>query len=87
MRRNDKEMTAGFGNTVQFVYKAQDVWDVFDHMPADNFVEFIVLKWIREVTKIVNDVSVRSRITIDAHRVRKFILTTTNIEDLFIESC
>src|SRR4030095_13173985 len=72
---------------MKLIYKTKHVRNVLDHVPANDLIELIALEWIRKVPEIMYDVRMRSRICVDADCSRKLILTTTNVEDLFINSC
>src|SRR6185503_11154389 len=56
-------------------------------MTANDLIELIVREWEGKATKIVYHIRMRGRIRIDADCTRKFILTATNVEDLFINRC
>jgi len=57
--------------------------DVFDHMPADYFVKFVIRKWIWDGAEVVNDVGMCFRICIEADCARRFVPATSDVENFF----
>jgi len=62
--------------------ETKHVGHVLDHVTTNNLFEFVVGKRIRKRAEIVDHISVTQTIRIDADRAGKFILTTTDIENL-----
>ena len=81
---NDLQSAAGFRDPVQLCDETKHIWNVLDHMTANDLFKLIVAERIRECSEIVNDVCMASRVRVDADRAGKFVLTTTNIKDLLL---
>ena len=84
MRSNNLEDATGFGNAVQLGDKAKHVGNVLDDVAANDLFEFVVRERIWKRSQIVNDVCVTQTISIDADRAGKFVLTTADVENLFL---
>ncbi len=67
---------------MQLVNETKHVGNVLDHVTTNNLFELIISKWIRNGSEIVNHISMTQTIRVDADRAGKFILTTTDIENL-----
>lgn len=84
MRCDDLQDAAGFGNAMQFGNKTQHVGNVLDDVTTNDLFEFVVRERIRKRSQIVNDVCMTSTISIDADRAGKLVLTTADVENLFL---
>ena len=84
MRGHDPQLTRWFRNSVQLINEANHVRYMFDNMSANDFVKLIVAKWIGENTEVVYHVGVGPGIGVDANRGRILVLTTADIENLFV---
>ena len=82
MRREYFENAARSRDAMELVNETEHVRHVLDHMTANNFFEFIISKRIWKRAEIVNHIRVTQTIRIDADRAGKFVLTTTDIENL-----
>ena len=69
---------------MQFGDEAQHVRHVLDDVTTNYLFEFIVRKRIWERAEIVNDVSMAQSIRVDTDRAGKLILTTADVENLFL---
>ena len=69
---------------MQFGDEAQHVRHVLDDVATNYLFEFIVRKRIWERAEIVNDVSMAQSIRVDTDRAGKLILTTADVENLFL---
>lgn len=58
VRSDDFDQTRRFSDSVEFANKGHYVRHVFDNMPADDYVEFVVRKRIRKSSEVVNDVRI-----------------------------
>src|SRR5262249_13148037 len=56
---------------------------VFDNMPANYFIKFVIGEWIGEISQIVDYIRMTSGIGVDAYRARSLVLPTANVENLF----
>ena len=50
------QTSVGAGDTPDFFHYARDIRQVFDYMAEDDVIESIVLKWVKELFKIDNNV-------------------------------
>ena len=73
MRRDQFDAAPGFCNTVKLADKRHHVRDVLDYVAADDFIEFVVRKWIRNGPQVMNDISLSSGIGIDANCAGKLV--------------
>ncbi|HEX6732392.1 MAG TPA: hypothetical protein VF074_20410, partial [Pyrinomonadaceae bacterium] len=73
-----------FRNPVQLINETNNVRHMFDNMSANDFVKLIVAKWIGKNTEIVYHVRVGPGISVDANRAWILVLTTADIENLFV---
>lgn len=80
MRRNDFQFAPGLRNPVKFVHESENVRNMFDDMPANNFIKLAITEGIRKDAKVMYDVSVTARVRIDANRARYFILAATDVQ-------
>ena len=69
---------------MQFGDEAEHVRHVLDDVATNYLFEFIVRKRIGERAEIVNDVSMAQSIRVDTDRAGKLILTTADVENLFL---
>ena len=82
MRREYLQNSARLRDAMQLVDETKHVRNVLDHVTANNFFEFVIRKRIRKRAEIVNHIRVTQTIRIDTDRAGKFILTTTDVENL-----
>jgi hypothetical protein len=82
VRRYDFDQTRWFSYPVKLADEGHDVGNVFNYVAADNQIEFIVGKRIRQNAEIVNDVCVSSWIGIYANGAGVFVLATADVENL-----
>ena len=87
VRRKDFQSTARFCDPVQFRNEAKYVRNVLDHVATNDLFKLIVAERIRERSEIVNDVCMTSRVRVDADGAGKLVLTTANVEDVFLSRC
>jgi hypothetical protein len=83
MRRENFQNAAGLRNPMQLVNETEYIWNVLDHVATNDLFKFVIRerKWIG--AEIVNHICMTQTIRVDADRARKFVLTTTDVEDLF----
>ena len=81
MWSDDFNLTARFGNAMEFRNKSQYVGNMFYDMTADDFIELVVGEGIGQDTEIVYDVGMAARICVEAYGVRIFVLAATDIKD------
>ena len=84
MRRNNLQFAARLRDAMQFSDEAEHVRHVLDDVKTDYLFEFVVAKRIWEGAEIVNDISMAQSIRVDTDRAGKLILTTANVENLFL---
>lgn len=84
MRSDDLQHPAGFCDAMQLVDETKHVGNVLDNVAANDLFEFVIRERIRKRPQIVNDVCMTSTIGIDADRAGKLVLTTADVEDLFL---
>ena len=84
VRCNDLYFPAGLCDAMQLIHKAENVRHVLDHMPANYFFKFIIGERVRKDSEIMNHICMTQTIRIDPDRAGKFVLTTTDIKDLFL---
>ena len=75
--------SAWFRYAMKFGDKAHHIGNVLDHVTADYFIELIFSERVRDPTEIVNHISVCSGVGVDADCARIFVLTATNVKNLF----
>jgi len=83
MRRENFQNTAGLRDAMQLVNETKHIGNVLDHVTTNDLFEFVISERIWIGAKIVNYICVTQTIRVDADRAGKFVLTTTDIEDLF----
>ena len=84
MRCEDFQYAARLRDAMQLVYKSKHVRHVLDHVTTKDLFEFVIGKRIWKRTEIVDDVCMTATVRIDADSAGKFILTATDIENLFL---
>jgi hypothetical protein len=82
MRCDDVQFAAGLCDAMQLIYETENVGNMLDNMTANYFFEFIIVERIRKDSEIVNHICMTQTIRVDADRAGKFILTTTDVENL-----
>src|SRR5690349_8145783 len=87
MRRDDLQLAAGLCDAMQLIHETENVGHVLDNMTTNYFFEFIVSERIRKNSEIVNNIRMARTIRIDPDSAGKFVLTTTDIKDLFLRRC
>ena len=83
MRRDDLYPAAGFRNAMKLAHERHYIGNVFDDVAANDSIKFVVSEWIGHDAKIVDDVGVRAWIRVNANGAGKFILATTDVQNLF----
>lgn len=84
MWREDLYDSAGPRDAMQLVNKGKNVRNVLDHMTTDDLLKLVVSERIWKRSQIVNDVCMAQTICIDTNRAGKLILTTADIQNLFL---
>lgn len=84
MGSDDFYSTTGLGYAVKFGNESHHVRNVLNHVPADDLIEFVFLKGVWHVAKIVNYISARAWIGVDSDRARVLVLAAAHIENLFL---
>ena len=67
---------------MQLVNETKHVRNMLDDVTTNNLLEFVIRKWIGKGSEIVNYICVTQAIRVDTDGAGKFILTTTDIENL-----
>src|SRR6267143_586679 len=62
VRRNHLYAPARSGNAVQFADKRHHIGNVLDDVTADNLIELVISKWIRQYAQIVRNIGVSAGI-------------------------
>lgn len=73
---------AGPRDAMQFVNKTKHVGYVLDDVTANDLFKFVIGERIWKRSQIVNHIRMTQTIRVDADRARKFVLTTTDVENL-----
>ena len=76
--------TRRFGYAMKFADEGHYVGNVLNHVAANNLIEFIVGKRIRDYAKIVDDVGVATMIRIYSYGTGLLVLTTSDVKYLFL---
>jgi hypothetical protein len=82
MRRDDFDQTAGFRYAMKLTDEGHYVRNVFDYVPTNDQIKFVIAERIRQDTQVMNDVSVCPRVGIYSDRARIFVLPATNVKNL-----
>src|SRR4030095_9604356 len=82
MRSYDFQSPTRSSDPMEFVHERKYVGNMFNDVTAQDLFKLIVVEWIREDAKIVNDVGVATRVRVDADGTGQFVLTAANIQDL-----
>jgi hypothetical protein len=53
---------------------------VFNNVPPDDLIEFVIRKWIRQIVQIVDNVSSGSRVDIHTNCAMHFVGAATDIK-------
>src|SRR5690242_10772487 len=83
MWRENFQNTAALGDAVEFGDKANHIRHVLDHVAANDLLELVVGKRIREDREIVNDVGVTARVCVDADSAGKLVLAAADVQNSF----
>ena len=83
MRCSNADRAAGFRYAMKLGDKGHDIGNMLSDMTTGDLIEFVVGKWIRRDPEIVNYVSVRLRIGIDANRTGRLVPAASDIENFF----
>jgi hypothetical protein len=81
--RYDLDEATWFGNAMQFRDEAHHIGNVFDHMPTNDLVKFVVRKRIRNGAQIVNYIRLSPRIRVNTDSPGIFVLAAANVESSF----
>ena len=84
MWSNDPQSAARLCDAMQLIHEAEDVGNMFDHVATNYFLELVISEWIRKRSEIVDDISMTQTVRVDTDGAGKFVLTTTDVEDLFL---
>jgi hypothetical protein len=79
VRRENFDAPAGFGDAVEFSDEGHRVWDVLDDVVADDFIEFVVGKWVRHDAQIVYHVGICRGIDVDADGTGMFVAPAADV--------
>ena len=82
MRRDYFDVSAGPGYAMKLGDERHHIGNMFDHMPAYHFIEFVIGKRIWRLAQIVKDIGISARIRVDADRARILVASTTYVQDL-----
>jgi len=82
MWREYLENAAGLRDAMQLVNETKHVRNMLDDVTTNNLLEFVIRKWIGKGSEIVNHICMTQAIRVDTDGAGKFILTTTDIENL-----
>jgi hypothetical protein len=80
MRRHEPDNPPGACNSMKLAHDGHRLAHVFDHMPADHFVEAVVRKRVRQVVEIVDDVGGGPGIHIHPDGPWHLVRSTSNIQ-------
>src|SRR5438105_4694421 len=58
MMRNHLYAADRFGNAVQLADKRHHIGNVLNDVTADNLIELVISKWIRQYAEVVSDIGV-----------------------------
>jgi len=86
MWRDDLQHAAWLRNAMQLVDETKHIRNVLDHVTTYDLFKLVIGKRIWKRTEIVNDVCMTRTIRIDANRAGKFVLTTADVENLFLHA-
>jgi len=67
-------------NAMKFAHDRHWFPNVFNHVTADDFIEFIIRKWIGQVVEIVNYVSHAARVEVHSDRAWNFVRPAADIQ-------
>ncbi len=81
MRRNELYASAVFRNAVKLGDESHHVGNVFDNVVGDDEIKFVVRERIRNDSQIVNHVSRRARVVVQANRAFVLIRAAADIEN------
>jgi len=82
VRGDDQNSAAGPGDAVKLGNKRHHIRNMLGDVTANDVVELVIRKRIRNRSKIVNDVCVGLRICIDADRAGSLVPATTDVQYL-----
>jgi len=69
---------------MQLVYEPKHIRNMLDHVTTNDLFKFIISERIRKRSEIVNNISMAQPVCVNTDRARKFVLTATYVEDLFL---
>lgn len=84
MWSNDLDFAAGLCDAMQLIHETENVRNMLDDVPANYFFKFIIGERVWKNSEIVSHICMTQTIRIDPDRTWKFVLTTTDIKDLFL---
>jgi hypothetical protein len=68
------------GDAVKLTHNSHRVVHVFDDVSADHFVEFVIRERIRQIVKVMDNISRSSRVNVHADRARNLVRAATNVK-------
>ena len=86
-RNYDSDNSRWFRYAVKFLHHLHDIVEVFDDVITVDFVETVSRKGIGKPVEIVNDVSLRTGIYIDADCAGAFAKSAPQVEDGVCRRC
>ena len=69
---------------MQLVNEAKHIRNMLDYVATNDLFKFIIGEWVWKRSQIVNNISMTRTVRIDADGSGKFVLTATDVEDLFL---
>ena len=84
MWRDDLQHAAGLRDAMQLVHETKHIGNVLDHVSTYDLFKLVIGERIWKRAEIVNDICMTRTIRIDADRAGKFVLTTADVENLFL---
>jgi len=80
MRRHDPDAATWSGDAMQFGDEGHHIGHMFDHMAADDLIEFVVAKRKGKDTEVMDDIGIAARIGIEGDGAGKLILAAADVE-------
>ena len=83
MRSDDLDSSARTRDAMKLGDERHHIGHVLNDMTADDFIEFIRGKGVRQRSQIVNHIGMASRIGVHTDGTGELVLSATDIKDLF----
>jgi hypothetical protein len=80
--RVEADTAAGLRDAVEFGDDGEHVFEVLDHLIADDEVELVVGERVGHAVEIVDHVGVRQRVAVHADRAGRLMLAAADVENL-----